>query len=152
MTTELPEEEFELLWDDGDLVCLRVGHHPDRSSTLLVQPAVAHPTAASLARLEHAYSLREELDASWAARPMELIDGRGKLALRTEDPGGHVLALATRPKSAVILEWRSRTREKSFIPVADFSLYFEWLTCRLRLNLHRTYTTLKASYSLPAAG
>src|SRR6516164_3080167 len=92
MMTEQPGEEFEVLWDDGDLICSRVRHHPDHSSTLLVQPAVVHPTAASLARLEHAYSLREELDAWWAARPMELIEGRGKLALRTEDPGGQVLA------------------------------------------------------------
>src|SRR5262245_36011375 len=88
----LPEGEFEVLWDDGDPICSRVRHHADRSWTLLVQPAVTHPTAASLARLEHAYSLREELDASWAARPLELIDGRGRLALRTEDPGGQVLS------------------------------------------------------------
>ena len=92
MTTGPPNEEFEVLWDDGEFICSRVRHHPDRNSTLLVQAAAAHPTAASLVRLEHAYSLREELDASWAARPMELIDGRGKLALRTEDPGGQVLA------------------------------------------------------------
>src|SRR5215831_16198629 len=92
MTAGLPEGEFEVLRDDGDLICSRVRHHPDRKSTLLVQPAVAHPTSASLARLEHAYSLREEFDASWAARPMELIDGRGKFALRTGDPGGRVLA------------------------------------------------------------
>ena len=91
MTTGLPEES-EVLWDDGEFICSRVKHYPNRNSTLLVEPTLAHPTAVSLARLEHAYSLQAELDASWAALPMELIDGRAKLALRTEDPGGQVLA------------------------------------------------------------
>jgi hypothetical protein len=92
MTTELPEGEFEVLWDDGEFILSRVRHSADRRPTLLVRPVAAHPTAASLARLEHAHALRAELDASWAARPMELIDRRGSLALRAEDPGGQVLA------------------------------------------------------------
>ena len=92
MTTELPEGEIEILWDDGEFILSRVRYQADRRPTLLVRPAVAHPTAASLARLEHALALRGELDASYAARPMELIDHRGELALRVEDPGGQVLA------------------------------------------------------------
>ena len=58
----------------------------------MVRPVAAHPTAASLARLEHAHALRGELDTSWAARPTDLIGARGRLALRMEDPGGQVLA------------------------------------------------------------
>src|SRR6516165_11352668 len=96
MRTEVPAEQSEVLWNDGEFIHSRVTHHADRSSTLLVRSTAAHPTAASLARLEHAYSLRGELNASWAARPIELIDGRGKLALRTEDPGRPGARVATR--------------------------------------------------------
>src|SRR5262249_42962047 len=92
MMTELPEGEIKILWDDGEFILARVRYQPDRRPTLLVRPAVAHPTAASLERLEHAHALRGELDDSWAARPTELIDRRGQLALRVEDPGGQVLA------------------------------------------------------------
>jgi serine/threonine protein kinase len=86
------EGSFEVLWDDGEFILSRVRRSSDRGPTLLVRPAVVHPTAASNARLEHARALRGDLDAAWAARPLELIDRRGELALRLEDPGGQVLA------------------------------------------------------------
>jgi AAA ATPase domain/Protein kinase domain len=92
MTTEVPEGELEVLWDDGEFILSRVRRQADGRSTLLMRPAAAHPTATSLARLEHAHALRAELDASWAARPTDLIGARRRLALRVEDPGGRVLA------------------------------------------------------------
>jgi serine/threonine protein kinase len=48
-------------------------------------------SASSLNRLEHEYTLRADLDASWAARPIELSRHRNRLALVLEDPGGAVL-------------------------------------------------------------
>src|SRR6202161_4569582 len=39
-------------------------------------------------RLEHEYSLKCELDADWAARPIALTHYNGCLALLLEDPGG----------------------------------------------------------------
>src|SRR5262245_7820728 len=92
MTTGLPEEEPEVLWDDGEFILSRVRRQADRGPSLLVRPTAAKQTEASLARLEHAHALRAELDASWAARPTDLIGARGRLALRLEDPGGQVLA------------------------------------------------------------
>jgi transcriptional regulator with GAF, ATPase, and Fis domain/predicted ATPase len=91
MTTEQPQEAFEVLWDDGEFILSRVSRSPHDRSTLLVRPAVSNPPATSLARLEHAYALRNELDAAWAARPVELIDRGGQTALRLEDPRGQVL-------------------------------------------------------------
>ena len=91
MTIELPDEEFEVLWNDGESTLSRVRHKADGASTLLVQPAQAHATA-SLERFERARAIRDELEASWAARPTELIERRGEFALRMEDPGGQVLA------------------------------------------------------------
>src|ERR1700752_5073024 len=39
-------------------------------------------------RLEHEYSLKSELDASWAARPVALTHENGRITLVLEDPGG----------------------------------------------------------------
>jgi serine/threonine protein kinase len=50
------------------------------------------PAPLSIARLEHAYALRNEFDPGWAARPLELIHDHGKLALLIEDHGGEILA------------------------------------------------------------
>jgi predicted ATPase/GAF domain-containing protein len=58
----------------------------------VLTPALDHPAPASIARLEHAYGLRNELDPAWAARPVELIRHQGQPALRVEDHGGEVLA------------------------------------------------------------
>jgi transcriptional regulator with GAF, ATPase, and Fis domain len=46
--------------------------------------------------LKHAYALRDELEDSWAARPMELIDRSDELALFVQDPGGQLLATLIR--------------------------------------------------------
>jgi transcriptional regulator with GAF, ATPase, and Fis domain len=92
MTTAAPEGKVEVLWDDGEFVLSRVRHSADRGPTLLVRPGAVPPTAASNARLEHAHALRGDVDAARAARPLELIDRRGELALRLDDPSGQVLA------------------------------------------------------------
>ena len=49
----------------------------------------ASPGAA--ARLQHALKLRDELDATWAARPLRLVTDKGRLTLLSEDPGGEPL-------------------------------------------------------------
>jgi PAS domain S-box-containing protein len=92
MTAQVPERELDDLWDDGEFVLSRVRRSSDHPPALFVQPASAHPTAATIARLAHAHSLRDDLDNSWAARPTDLIGSRERLTLRLEDPGGEVLA------------------------------------------------------------
>ena len=96
MPTDLSQEEFEVLWDDGEFILSRINNHYDRSPGLLVRPAAAYATAVSRARLKHAYALRDELEDSWAARPMELIDRSDELALFVQDPGGQLLATLIR--------------------------------------------------------
>jgi PAS domain S-box-containing protein len=44
-----------------------------------------------LARLEHEYALRADLDSAWAAHPIELSRHQNRLALLIEDPGGTLL-------------------------------------------------------------
>src|SRR5271163_3245572 len=46
---------------------------------------------ACLTRLEHEYALRADLDAAWAAHPIELSRHRNRLALVFENAGGAVL-------------------------------------------------------------
>ena len=85
----------EVLWDDGERVlCRETRRRADGSvgRALIVRLTAEHPTGASLARLAHEYTLREELDAAWAVRPLELIRERGRTLLMLEDSGGEPLA------------------------------------------------------------
>jgi predicted ATPase/signal transduction histidine kinase len=73
---------------DGDLALYR-GSGKGLPPILLV--TAESPSLACLKRLEHEYALKPELDAAWAAQPMELSRYRSRLALVLEDPGGTVL-------------------------------------------------------------
>jgi len=55
---------------------------------LLLAPAQDYASPATLARLEHEYSLAGELDPRWAARPVTLGRHEGRTVLALEDPGG----------------------------------------------------------------
>ncbi|MDB4871040.1 MAG: multi-sensor signal transduction multi-kinase [Gemmatimonadales bacterium] len=58
---------------------------------LVVAPAGDYPELESLQRLEHEYALRTELDADWAARPVELLRRDVRQMLVLEDHGGEPL-------------------------------------------------------------
>ena len=92
------KEGLQVLWEDGDRVFCR-GWREDRDgsrgSVLVVLPAAEHPPPASLDRLAHEYELRDELDASWAARPLGLAREAGRTALLLEDLGGEPLERLT---------------------------------------------------------
>ena len=83
---------LETLWEDGELVVSRGVRDGEPSPLLVVAPASSEPSPATLARLEHAWALRDELDPAWAARPRRLVRHRGRPALLLEDPGGEPLA------------------------------------------------------------
>ena len=84
--------DFETLWNDGEFRLSRGAKAGASCPVLVLTSAVDQPAPSSSARLEHAYELRSELDPSWAARPLELIDDHGRLALLLEDHGGEALA------------------------------------------------------------
>ena len=80
-----------MLWQDGERVLSRVWRAdadggPDVVLTLTF--TTEQPTPASLERLAHEYGLRNELDAAWAVRPLELKHDGGRPLLVLEDPGG----------------------------------------------------------------
>ena len=72
-------EEYILYsgWSDGELPAI-----------LVVALASEYPALESLERLEHEYSLRDELDSDWAAVPLALTHHLGRTMLVLEDPGG----------------------------------------------------------------
>jgi predicted ATPase/signal transduction histidine kinase/GAF domain-containing protein len=75
---------------DGDFRLYR-GSGPGVAPILLV--TAENASRANLKRLEHEYALRADLDAAWAARPIELSLHRNRSALVLEDPGGDLLDL-----------------------------------------------------------
>src|SRR5271156_249417 len=81
----------EILWEDGELVLSRGVPDGEPVPLLVAMPSSAQPSAETLARLHHAYALREELAPAWAARPVRLEPRQGRLSLLSEDPGGEPL-------------------------------------------------------------
>ncbi|MFM0268429.1 AAA family ATPase [Paraburkholderia sediminicola] len=85
--TELSGYEF-LPLREGDFTLYR-GSGSGLAPVLLVTAIDA--SLACLKRLEHEYSLKAELDAAWAARPVALLRYNDRLTLVLEDPGGEPL-------------------------------------------------------------
>jgi PAS domain S-box-containing protein len=83
---------LEILWEDGEFVLSRGVWDGEPFPLLGVAPSSAQPSPKTLAQLQHAYTLREELDPAWAARPLKLERHGGRLTLLIADPGGEPLS------------------------------------------------------------
>jgi serine/threonine protein kinase len=70
---------------EGDITLHR-GSGNGLAPILLV--AAEETSLACVARLEHEYALKAELDTGWAARPVALTHYNDRMALVLEDPGG----------------------------------------------------------------
>jgi hypothetical protein len=96
--TASPGHAPETLWEDGEFVQSRGAWDGEGLPLLAAMPSSAQPSPKTLARLQHAHALREELDPAWAARPLRLELHKGRLTLLNEDPGGEpLLRLTGRP-------------------------------------------------------
>ncbi|MGD0529794.1 MAG: AAA family ATPase, partial [Polyangiaceae bacterium] len=93
--TSLEVEKLETLLVDGEFTLSRGRWGPGRAPALLLSPTFEHPSPAALARLEHKFSLRDEIAAEWAVRPLALVRPDGVPTLVLEDPGGELLAQRT---------------------------------------------------------
>jgi len=83
------DNRLEILWEDGERAFSREwrpGADGKINSVLVVTLTAEYPTSVELDRLEHEYALKEELDSSWAIRPLTLIRERGRTKLVLEDP------------------------------------------------------------------
>src|SRR3984893_11551452 len=89
---ELADGRRETLREDSEFVLYRNlcrdSLNGALSSRLLLAPVREHPAPRSLRRMEHEYSLRDELDSTWAVRPVALAQHHGRPVLVLEDPGG----------------------------------------------------------------
>ena len=85
---ELSRYVFEALRKDEEFILYRGRSKDDASQVLVLSPVAEYPTPESLKRLEHEYSLREELDPAWAARPIAMARHWDRTVLVLEDPGG----------------------------------------------------------------
>jgi predicted ATPase/signal transduction histidine kinase len=88
---DLSRYAFEALRKDDEFILYRGRHEDNGGQVLVLSPVVAYPTLESLKRLEHVYSLREELDSSWATRPIVMARHWDRTVLVLEDPGGVLL-------------------------------------------------------------
>src|SRR5262249_48509430 len=86
------EYTLETLGQDGEFILyrgLRKHQRDARLSSLLVStPVSERPTPGTLRKIEHAFSLRADLDPRWAVRPLALTQHQGRSMLLLEDPGG----------------------------------------------------------------
>jgi predicted ATPase/signal transduction histidine kinase len=89
---ELSRYVFETLREDEEFAFCR-GRRNDGAlpTILLLAPVSEHPVPAILERLEHEYSLRDELNSDWAVRPLTLVRREGRPILILDDPGGEPL-------------------------------------------------------------
>jgi hypothetical protein len=79
---------LNILREDEELILHRGEHssRPGSASVLLLAPSSSKPAMRTLKKLEHEYSLRNELDSAWAARPLA-VKRLGQPAFLREDPG-----------------------------------------------------------------
>ena len=97
-STAPPIEVLKVLRQDADLVLCRSAVDLDGSSRLVLIPVAGEPSAGSLQRLEQEWTHRDDLDAAWAARPLERVRHSQGQALMLSDPGGELLGpLVDRP-------------------------------------------------------
>ena len=85
---------LEVLWEDGERIFCRTRvDDADRNpqNAIVVFLAAEHPTPASIDRLRREYELRDQLDSSWAVRPLDLIHDAGRALLMLEDTGSEPL-------------------------------------------------------------
>jgi PAS domain S-box-containing protein len=85
---DLSKSELELLRADGELILCRGRSRDDNSSVLVLSCIGQHPSPESLKPLNNECSLKEELDLSWAARPIGIATHRDRTVLVLQDPGG----------------------------------------------------------------
>jgi serine/threonine protein kinase len=92
---DLSHYEMEPLHQDGEFILYR-GRRQTKvetspSSILALSPVMERPVPATIKKMEHEFSLKDELDPAWAIRPIALIQQQSRTTLLFEDPDGEPL-------------------------------------------------------------
>ena len=85
---DLSRYNLETLRKDEELILYRARSKDDGTQVLVLSLVAGYPKPESLTRLEHEYFLREELDPTWAARPITIARDWERTIVLLEDPGG----------------------------------------------------------------
>jgi predicted ATPase/signal transduction histidine kinase len=92
---ELEEYALEPVRKDEEFILYRGQHRGPKdvapSSILLLAPVSTHPAPGTVKKIEHEYSFRSDLDATWAVRPLALSRHNERTVLVLENPGGEPL-------------------------------------------------------------
>ena len=86
----------QVLWKDSERVFHRGWRLDDegkRRAVLLVVPAADHPSRSTLDHFSHEYELKDELDGTWAVRPLDLVREANRTVLVLDDAGGEPLEM-----------------------------------------------------------
>jgi PAS domain S-box-containing protein len=92
---ELSQYQLEPLRKDGEFVLYRGLPQTTAGSSprpiLALSPVMEHPAPATVKKLEHEFSLKDELDPAWAIRPLAVTQQQSRTMLLFDDPGGEPL-------------------------------------------------------------
>jgi hypothetical protein len=110
---ELSRYELEALRKDRDFVLYRGGKNAQLPSILVLMPVSEFPAPESLERLEHEYSLRQELDPAWSRRP---IRWNGFTAISQDSPScpSQRCKDVPTPVSAIVMKLLAKTAEERY--------------------------------------
>src|SRR5215472_12086717 len=87
----------QVLWKDSERVFHRGWRLDDEGkqrAVLLVAPAADHPSRSTLDHFSREYELKDELDGTWAVRPLELVREANRTVLVLDDGGGEPLEMS----------------------------------------------------------
>src|SRR6185503_2184008 len=92
---DLSQYRLEALRQDEEFIlyrCLRQTKEEEGPQSLLaLLPVMERPVPATIKKIEHEFSLKDELDPAWAVRPVALAQYRGRVVLILQDQQGQPL-------------------------------------------------------------
>jgi len=92
---DLSEYRLETLRQDGEFILYRglcsTKAETNPPSILALSPVMEPPVPAIIKKIEHEFSLKDDLDPAWAIRPIALTQLQNRTMLVFEDPGGKPL-------------------------------------------------------------
>ena len=91
----LSQYRLETLRQDGEFILYR-GLRQNMAeagppSILALSPVMERPAPSTIKKIEHEFSLKDELNPAWAVRPIMLIQQQSRTMLVLEDPDGEPL-------------------------------------------------------------
>src|ERR1700754_1996151 len=91
---DLSRYRLETLRQDGEFIlyrCLSQNETDATPSVLALSPVLERPAPATIKKIEHEFSFKDELNPAWAVRPVDVTQQHGRTMLLFEDPKGEPL-------------------------------------------------------------